>query len=216
VQVRAVTVQQGSPWFGKTDFSDYYAQYYGPFAAPLAATNAWTAVDAGQVALPLFAQGALNDPAQTYVTPRQQWADATGGGSICQMGWQMLLPVDGALLLGTLLNPSIGPLAVAASWLWAYADPLGVPDGLPPAWTYSVAVAALPNAARGAGGPGTAASGNISVNPGADPYLTLDPQQRLAGGTAFNQFAALITDGNSTVLPVFAEVSYSPLYLYPR
>jgi hypothetical protein len=44
----------------------------------------------------------------------------------------------------------------------------------------------------------------------------LDPQQRLAGGAAFNQLAALITDGNGAVLSVFAEVSYSPLYLYPR
>ncbi len=216
VQVRAVTVQQGSPWFGQVDQSDYYGQYYGPYAAPLTAANTWTPVDAGQVTLPPFAQGALSDPAQTYVTPRQQWSDATGGGSVCQMGWQVLLPVDGSLLLGTLLNPSNSVIDVAGSWLWAYADPLGAPNGLPPAWTYSLEPAALANPARGAGGPGTTTTGSINVNFGADPYLTLDPQQHLSGGDAFNQIAALLTDGAGAVLPIYAEISYSPLYLYPR
>jgi hypothetical protein len=37
-----------------------------------------------------------------------------------------------------------------------------------------------------------------------------------AGGVGVNQLAGYVADGGGAVLPLHAEVSYSPLYLYPR
>jgi hypothetical protein len=62
----------------------------------------------------------------------------------------------------------------------------------------------------------------VNVNSGADLYLLLDPGQSGLGGAAsqpgVNQIVAIVADASSSasVLPCFAEVSYSPLYLEPR
>jgi hypothetical protein len=74
-----------------------------------------------------------------------------------------------------------------------------------------------PNPAAAAGGAGTQNSGAINVNSGADPLLTLDPAQAGGNGSmGVNQLVAVISDQAGAVLPCFAEVSYSPLYLEPR
>ncbi len=216
VQVRVVAQQLANPWYGNPNGTDQLGAYTGAWSAPLVSSNAWTVVDAGQVALPPLGAGALTDLAQTYVTPRPQWADATGGGATEQAGWQMLLPVDGALLVGVLNNPANAPFSVASQWLWSYFDGLGVASGGPAAWTYSLEATALPNPAHAGGGPGTQATGAININSGADPYLSLDPAQQLAGNGGVNQLAAYIADGAGAVLPFHAEIQYSPLYLWPR
>jgi hypothetical protein len=216
VQVRALVEQRLQPWYGAADQSDQLGVYYGPFTAPIAASGAWTIADAGPVTLPPFAQGALADPTQTYITPHMQWSDSTPGGSVCQMSWQALLPVDGALLAGLANNPSNAPAAVSARWLWAYADGLASATGQPAAWTYSLETAPIPAPAHAGGGPGTQTTGSVNLNPGADPTLTLDPNLRLAGGPGANQLLAYLADNSAAVLPVFAEIAYSPLYLYPR
>jgi hypothetical protein len=63
-------------------------------------------------------------------------------------------------------------------------------------------------------------TGVINVNSGADPYLLLDPTlqpARQSGqSTGVNQFGAYVSDQAGAVLPFFAELAYSPLYLYPR
>ena len=216
VEVRATMQQRLRAWYGALDSSDQLNIYYAPFVFPMTASNAWTVVDSGQVAVPAFNAGALADPTQTYLTPHTQWADLTSGGSVCAINWQMLLPVDGSLLTGVLNNPSNAPFAVAGSWLWTYFDGLGTNLGLPAAWAYSVESSALPNPAHGSGGPGTTGSGAINVNSGADPYLTVDPQLQLGGNGGVNQLAAYISDGSGSVLPVHADLQYTPLYLYPR
>lgn len=104
----------------------------------------------------------------------------TAGGAAFRESWQCLLPVDGSLLLGVTNNPSNASGAVTASWLWHYIDGLLTTRGGPgdgPASTYSVETAAQPSVAHSGGGPGTQSTGAINVNLGADPYLTLDPQQ---------------------------------------
>jgi hypothetical protein len=217
VTVRAIVEQRLQAWFGDVVcFTDQIGDYYGAYLTPITASNAWTVVDAGQVTLPAFNRGRLADPTQLYATPHMQWADATPGGSTCQMSWQALLPVDGALLAGVLNNPANAPFAVTSRWLWAYFDGLGTPAGLPVAWTYSLETAAQPNAAHAGGGPGTQGTGSVNVNSGADPYLTLDPQVQLNGSGAVNQLLAYLADGSAAVLPFYAEITYSPLYLYPR
>jgi hypothetical protein len=211
VRARAVTQQRLQPWYGATDGSDVVGTYYGPLSAPVTASGAWTVEDAGQVDVPPFAQGALTDPAKTYLTPRTQWSDLTSGGSQCRQGWQMLLPVDDALLVGTAQNAANALYGVSNGWFWCYSDGLGERA----AWTFSVEGTPLPAPARGGGGPGTQSTGTISLNPAADARLTLDPGQQ-SSGIAFNQFAAYITDDAATVLPLYAEIVYAPLYLYPR
>jgi len=125
------------------------------------------------------------------------------------------LPVDGSLLLATLNNPANGPGALTNAWLWVYADGLAVNSGVASAgasWSYSVEAVPLADPAHSGGGPGTQTTGAINVNPGADPYLTLDP---LAGDGAC-QIVAFCADSLGTVLPVACEITYEPLYLYPR
>jgi hypothetical protein len=178
------------------------------------------------VSVPALPSGAVTDLTRNYLTPRSQWEDLTGGGGAFRVNWQALVPVDGSLLLGTTNNPSNGYGAVTAAWLWHYLDGLLTTRGGPgdgPAATYSVEAAALPNAAQSGGGPGTQSSGAINVNLGADPYLTLDPQQAAvssantyAGTLGVNQFAAYITDTAGDVLPFACDLIYTPLYLYPR
>ena len=122
---------------------------------------------------------------------------------------------------GSFNNPSNGPAAITAQYLWVYHDGLlvsraGVSDS--PAWTYSLEAGASPNPAHGGGGPGTTSSGSLNINVGADPYLTLDPAQQIAGNASgpTNVLVGYVADNAGKVLPLLAEVSYSPLYLYPR
>lgn len=219
VQVRANVLQRTQPWYGSLTYSDELWDAYGPYSAPLVASNTWTVVDAGQVVLPPAPQGALTDPAQNYLSPNAQWVDNTAGGSLCRASWSALLPMDGSLLVGALNNPSNAPYAVTAQWLWAYFDGLlanrgGANDG--PAWGYSVEPAPMPNPARAGGGPGTQTTGSINLNCGADPLLTLDPHAGGPAGAGLNTLVAYIADGSAAVLPLHAEIVYSPLYLWPR
>ncbi|MGH2516839.1 MAG: hypothetical protein ACRDHP_14390, partial [Ktedonobacterales bacterium] len=208
------------PWYGQPSGTDVLGQAQTPFTFPISASNAWQVVDAGQVGIPALPSGALSDPSQTQLTPRQQWADTTGGGSVCQMGWQALLPIDGSLLVGVVHNPSNAPFAVTNQWLWCYFDGLGGPSGQPGgsvAWTSSVEGEPLPNAGHGGGGPGTATSGAINVNSGGDPALILDPTLEAGGsGGGVNELLAYVADGNAAVLALYGELAYAPLYLYPR
>ncbi len=72
--------------------------------------------------------------------------------------------------------------------------------------------------AHAVGGPGTQNSGQISVNPSATPYLTLDPAAGSGTGNAagVNQMVGSLLDGSGTLLPLHCELQYTPTYLYPR
>lgn len=226
--VRVVAEQKNGAWYGALTGSDLLGAYNGPYvAAPLSASSTWTLVDAGQVNVPAFPSGALTDLTRNYLTPRPQWTDATAGGAMARCDWQALLPVDGSLLVGVVNNPGNAPYAVTAEWLWAYVDGLltnraGVGDAA--SLTYSIEAAPLANPAVGAGGPGTATTGAINLNSGADPYLTLDPTVGCAadvgglavGGAGANQLVGYVADNSGAVLPLHVELQYSPLYLYPR
>lgn len=221
VQVRANVQQRRQPWYGQFDLSDQLADAYGPFSAPLSASVAWTVADAGQVTLPPFNAGALADPTQAYLTPHMQWVDNTPGGSQMRAGWAALLPIDGSLLTGVLNNPSNAPFAVTGQWVWAYFDGLLVnrasaADG--PAWAYSLEAVPLANPAHAGGGPGTQSSGSLNINSGADPYLALDPQIAVTqtAQAGVNVLVGYLADANAAVLPLHAQIAYSPLYLWPR
>jgi hypothetical protein len=205
-----------SPWYGQTGGADQVATYAGGYVTPLTASNVWTACDAGQVAIPPFPVGALTDLAQTYLTPRAQLADSSGSSAGAQVGWAALIPVDGSLLVAVVNNPANAPYAVSNQWLYAYFDGLGMAAGGDPAWTYSLESSALPSPGRGAAGPGTQNSGNINVNSGADPALILDPGLENAAGLAVNQLVGFAADNNGAVLGMACEISYTPLYLWPR
>jgi hypothetical protein len=57
----------------------------------------------------------------------------------------------------------------------------------------------------------------MSINTSADPYLQLDPGLTLSGQSGgINQMVAVLMDDTGAVLPVYVEVTYSPLYLWPR
>ena len=112
---------------------------------------------------------------------------------------------------------------MASAWLLADAGPGTLPPFPGGALADPSRLYLTPRAqwedASGSRGPGTQATGAVNVNSGADPYLLLDPTQ--AGGSnqpGVNQVVAIVSDASATasVLPCFAEVSYSPLYLEPR
>jgi hypothetical protein len=222
VMTRVVTQQRSQAWFGQSNGSDQIRAYNGLYSAPLTNGSAWMAVDSGQVNGPALPSGALVDPTQNFLTPRSQWEDLTGGGATFHAGWQALILVDGSLLLGVLNNPSNGVGTVTTSWLWQYIDGLLTTRGGPgngPASTYSVEAVSLQAAAHSGGGPGTQNTGALNINMGADPFLTLDPQQAavsaagtFAGVLGTNQLAGFITDTAGDVLPLACDLIYTPLY----
>lgn len=222
VQAREVVAQLIDAWYGLTSGTDQLGAQSGPWTAPIAASNTWQAVNVGQVSIPPLAAAALADLSQNYVIPRPQWVDNTLGGSICSANAQALVPIDGSLLLALLNNPANAPFSVTNQWLWTYFDALlaaGGPAGVASstvAWTYSLETSSLPNAAHSGGGPGSQTSGAINLTSAADPYLTLDPALGTASSPGTNQLVGLITDTGGTVLPLHAEIVYTPLYLWPR
>jgi hypothetical protein len=220
VQVRAKTEESLDPWYGSAGTLRNGGTYYGPFQNPLSAAGAWTICDAGPVTLPPFPHGALRDDTQVYEVPRGEWVGTTGGGSEGDASWLCLLPVDGSLLLGVVNYPGNSQVAsVTNQWLWGYLDGLltsraQANDG--PGWTYSWESAAVPNAAHGFGGAGSLSTGAVNINSAADPYLVLDPALTLAGASGVNQLVGYASDQAGAVLPFYGEISYSPLYLWPR
>jgi hypothetical protein len=229
VQTRVVTQQKRAAWWGSLTNLDQLGAYFGPWSAPLSASATWTPCDAGQASVPALPVGALTDLTASFLTPRTQWEDTTAGGSTCHCNWQLLLPIDGALLVGVVNNPANAPFGVTTQWLWVYHDGLllnraGVGDSA--ATTYSLETTPSANPGHGGGGPGTQGTGVINVNSGADPTLILDPTLAVAavstavgvaaGGSGVNQLAGYVADGVGAVLPLHAEIAYSPLSLYPR
>jgi hypothetical protein len=221
VQVRAKTEEALDPWYTDVNTLKTLGTFYGPYQYPLSAASVWTVADAGQVAIPPFARGALRDDTLIYEIPRGEWVGTTAGGAEGDASWMCLLPVDGSLVLGVVNNPSNSPVAaVTNQYLWCYIDGLltnraGAYDG--PGWTYSIEGLAVPAPAHGGGGAGTQNTGAINVNSGGDPYLVLDPTLQLSGQSGgINQMVAYVADGAGAVLPFYGELAYSPLYLYPR
>lgn len=220
ISLRVAVAQQTDAWFSLPSGVDIVGQWLGLGSNPITARTTWLLVDVGQCVLPPFPGGALTDPAQLYLTPRAQWQDGSGVSGTGFTSWQVLLPVDGSLLVATVNNPTNSFGTVTNQWVWTYADGLlqnraGASDG--PVWLYSLETSPQPNPAKGAAGAGTQSSGGINVNSGADPALLLDPALVGANSSAgVNQLVALIADQTTAVQAGYAEVSYSPLYLEPR
>lgn len=213
---RPATQQLLSPWYGAAGGADQVATYAGPYMQPFTQQNVWTVFDVGQVAVPAFPVGSLTDLAQTYLTPRVQPGDASGAPQAMNVNWAALLPVDGSLLVAVINNPANAPFAVTNQWLWAYFDGLAMAWGGDPGWTYSLEAGAASNPAHGGAGPGSQSSGNININSGADPCLTVDPGLLNSSGSSVQQIVASVSDQAGSVLGIACEVSYSPLYLWPR
>ncbi|HEX9068223.1 MAG TPA: hypothetical protein VF807_05600, partial [Ktedonobacterales bacterium] len=211
LQVRVVTAWTSQAWFGlgATTTSWVLATVNGSWLVPVTAANAWLALDAGQIVVPPEPLGALGDLTLNDATPRPQWWDTTAGGAVQQINWQALLPTDASLLLGVVNNPSNSSWA-PSGWVYVYLDGLGVPLGGQATAGWSVEPVALPSPAHGGGGPGTASSGPVNVNLTADPYLTLDPT------LGSNQLVASLADSTGAVLPLVADILYTPQYLEPR
>jgi len=189
---------------------------YGSQIAPLPAASTWTMVDGGQVAFPIGPSAAIaQNPASATVAASSQWADSTGGGSTMEANWFAYVPVDTNLLYGTILNPSNAGGAIANTWFFVYNDALGPFAQVGIGWRESQETRALPAPSTAVGGPGTTTSNFPSVNPSADPYLTLDPTTS-ANTAGVNQFVVVCADNVGTVLPVVTEIVYAPQYLYPK
>lgn len=202
-------------WEGPAGPTPVYTYFlgYGPSMPILSAGNTWTVVDGGQINIPYVNSGALRDLTQVSTSSIVFLHDTTGGGSAFQVNWTAILPVDGDILLGLLNNPS-NAVSVPTSWVWAYADGL---NPLGAAWLRSVETYSTPNELTAVGGIGTQTTGYISINPTGDAYLMVDPNQRINTlGTNLNQIVGILTDNSGDVLPLYTEIRYFPLYLYPR
>jgi hypothetical protein len=219
---RVVVTEAQTSWdlanLGGNILWQYSGTYLTIFPSGYLVTN-WAVCDYGQVTLPPTNYGALMDSSQNPMTVALTYADSTGGSPTSEMNWGFLLPVDGGLLLGELINPTNAAYGVTNQWLWGYFDGLGPQTGLPIAWSYSIEAAPQPNPAHSAGGQGLFNTTNISINNAADPYLSLDPTASgVVGGVAagVNQFAGYLSDGAADVLAMYTEFQYTPLYLFPR
>lgn len=230
VQTRIVTQQKTGAWLGALDSSDQLGAYYGLFTSPIQNGGVWSVVDSGQVTIPALPVGAATDLTQLYLTPRPQWGDSNPGGSVCRANWQCLLPTDAETVILQLINANNAPFGVSNSWLWVYVDGLATQQGGASSATYSLEATPAPNPGHAGGGPGTSATGVLSVNSEAAPFVMLDPlvscpavAGAAAGGMGVNQFAGYaaeapysVTAADTQVLSWRAELRYSPLYLYPR
>ncbi|HLZ24294.1 MAG TPA: LamG domain-containing protein, partial [Ktedonobacterales bacterium] len=201
--------------------------YAGPLLTPFTVSNQWQTLDLGQVKLPLWPRTSLMD---TSKFPVNLWVginDTNASAGTYTLNWHMLLPVDGLLLMATIANSPSGA-SYAATWFWYFTDGLTLATGKPPAWmmqpwtagSYGIVNTGAPSPTYAVGGAGSTAAGlgGISITPTSDPYLVLDPSQSAgsSGGSGVNQLVGLLTDNLDTVLPLCTEITYSPLYLYPR
>jgi hypothetical protein len=230
VQTRIVTQQKTGAWFGALTSSDQIGVYNGPLTVPIANSSVWSVVDSGQVTVPALPVGALTDLTQNYLTPRPQWGDNTAGGSTARSNWHLLLPSDAETLILQVINASNAPFALATEWLWLYADGLATQQGGAVGTTLSLETAPTANPGHAGGGAGTSGTGVLSVNSEASPFLTLDPlvscpavAGSAVGGVGVNQLAGYVSEAPYSVaaadavpLGMHVELSYSPLYLYPR
>lgn len=199
---------------------------------PLAASATWTPADLGQLAVPQNADAGLRDQSQINDNIDMAGSDTSGGGPAAQAaGTFAFLPVDGSLLYGTLFNGGNGIFAGGGGgWSWFYnvyiaASSSATPGQPQASWgwnggTYYAGSATttgqLPDLARMVGGTGKANTDGI--NPTADPYLILDPTVGIGTTAGINQLVGFVADsaGLQGGMPVYAELYYAPLYLYPR
>lgn len=231
VSARPLVQQQLQSW-GQSSGLGILNDWYGTYVYPIATASLWTDCDIGQVRIPTQPLGNMQDPTQTYVLPNIQFI---GSGSTAYEGdsnWIALLPIDGALSVGTVTNPSNSGQTITTSWVYLYVDGLQAQTGpslaqpgqpMPTAaTTYSIETAPLPNPAHAGGGTGTTTSGFVNANAAADPYLTIDPTigttagSENAAATGVNQFLVRISDFNGTPVQVATQFVYSPLYLWPN
>jgi hypothetical protein len=192
-----------------------------PAFAPFAAGSTWTFFDAGAVEFPMTPVGALAGAPTSgpNVFPRLLFKDSTGGGSKITANHWALMPVDGSILTGTVVNPTVSATGTLTSqWLWIYSDPLLLTAGqnTPVAWRRSNTAQALTTNVNAGGGPATLANSYLGVNPTADSYLTLDPNLNTANATGVNQIVAAIADNTAAVMALGAEILYAPQFLYPE
>ena len=192
-------------------FNGYLAYWTGPALPPFSVAATWTLCDAGQVQLPPFPRGTLFQGGEV-ISATTTWSDASASAGT--QNWLALLPVDGSILAATVLQYSGSTLL--NQFMSINNDGVGVQVGYPAVWTTSgtlsfISGIAGPGNFIGEGGPGTSSAATVSVNSTADAYLTLDPA--LLGGV--NQIAAVLTDNVATVLPLYATITYMPLYNYP-
>jgi hypothetical protein len=227
---RVVASQKLQSWAQSTGFGDLN-DWYGTWVYPFSAAGLWTDCDVGQVKLPTLPLGNLQDPTQTYIIPRAEIVGSSGTGYEADTNWQALLPIDGALIAGSMTNPSNSGQTITTNWVYLYTDGLQAQTGpafgqpgqpIPTAaTTYSIETAPIPAPGHAGGGPGTTVSGFFNVTGAADPYLTLDPTLDLAAGadnaaaSGVNQFLVRIADFNGTPVQVATQFIYSPLYLWP-
>jgi hypothetical protein len=184
----------------------------GPSVTPFTAASTWTLADIGQITVPVSPRGGLTDLTKGYTWVYANINDSSGVGSPTErLNWGTLMPVDAQWLSATLYNGSFSVFTVTNSYIYFYADGLASAQG---AWSTSAETSAIPNPAVGVGGPGSATGSAQGINPVGDSVMWLDPAQK--GATAgVNQFAAVITDANGTVVPLAVEVAYRPQYLFP-
>lgn len=215
---RVESVEGVGLWISNTDTWQFYSAYV-PMWSGGYITDTWGMVDAGQVTMPPSTFGVLQDPTQTDYVIYTQMSDSSSSQRDLHWNWQMALPVDGGLLLGTIINASNSNINLSNKWVWGYFDGLGPQTGGAVGWAVSTAISPLPTPNSASGGQGFATSGGISINNAADPYLSLDPTASgvaMGAAAGVNQFAAYITDGALDVLNMHTEFQYVPLYLFPR
>lgn len=198
---------------------------FNPFNPTISAANTWTLCNAGLAVVPPFSFNPTADPTQTYMVPYAQLVDTTNNGATGSENWEALIPVDGPLVTGIVNNPSNSGTTVT-NIVWLYLDGLGEPvssgplDRVSPyAATYSIESGPLANPGAGVGSIGNQNTAYINVNGSADPYLTLDPTLDTGSGAAqigVNQLVAFMATNAATISPLYCEMAYSPLYLYPR
>lgn len=189
-----------------------YGVTYGPLITPTTlATSRWIDLDCGIMILPPI-QGALINPYGIALQPGFVVTDTTGNSPTQDTGWQALIPLDGGYCAGTFNNTS-GNGTISNNWIWAYIDGIGLLANRPAALSYNLTPQPIPAPSIAYGGPGTASSATANLNGAADDCLFLDPN--LLNGV--NQLVAYTADNAGNLAnPIFTEIRYEPLYLYPN
>ncbi len=206
-QLIVLAYQIQSAWLGLTTKLDRLGIFQGGILTPFTGT-VWQVADAGQVALPPFAQATSADPAQTSVTVGCQ---NTNGTTELDADWGMLLPVDADLIAATFTNNTSG--VALADWIWAYFDALALHATGQTSAIWSLEATAQPNIAHAGGGPGGLSQYTPSLTSIGDTIPRVDPQLSTSTASGVNQWAILVTDTAASILPIACTLTYIPLYL---
>jgi len=214
VQPFAATVLSGSTSVATT--------FYKLTIPAYSVNTTFQTTDAGLISLPAAPLAGNMDPTQSLVYCSVDMEDPNIGGITVSWNYLAMVPADdnGSLVMGQITTPSglsngvIFQLNIDGYNTQLQRNDIDVTTRMYASSSYSIQPMDTRRAIWGVGIAG--ASGRLGVTLSQDSVPYVDPTVTIGSTTGINQGLALFTDNTSTILPIWCDLAYTPLYLYPR